>query len=129
MNMPHTKSLRGLKEALSKHLEIGVSRISFKDAALEKIYDKARTTWTNELVRTLIKEKLIRLKPKATRKYKIYYGKKKALKETLGEKFNPHHKLKNVKSLKYLLKRKIITKKDMWIRKIRALRREAKLKT
>lgn len=117
----HTKPLR-IKELLSKKLKIGESRLRFTDKTWEILNKQEVTNVTNKLIREIIEASAYRVIPAKIREYKIYYGKVKRSDVKVRDKIKPTNKLS------YLLKRKIITKKDIWIKKIREIRAYLKTK-
>ena len=127
MKLSKTKDLTFIKERISKILQKGTSRIRFTPQALAKIYEQEMIN--NQFIRSLLKDKLIKIIPKAERKYKIYMKQKRKLPLELQKKIAESKvpcKFKKTNSLKYLLKRKIVTDKDIWIKKVRQLRAELK---
>lgn len=110
-----TKPLR-IKQILSKKLEVGTSRIRFNDQTWALLSRPQTTTVTNKLVQQIIKESAFRLIPAKKREYKIYHGKFK--RSDVG----PRDKIKPTNKLSYLLSRKIVTTKQIWMKKIRSMR-------
>lgn len=134
------KSLKLLKQKISKKLQVGVSRIRLKPKGLEQLKKSGEsTTHSGRLVQKLACEEFIRLIEKKTRRYKIYPVSKKNLKSFLQSRVKANvqsktfkrnsvkqktqkFKFKNYQSLKYCMRRKVLTKKDLWISNVRALR-------
>jgi ribosomal protein L19E len=127
--MKHTKNLSFIKEKISEDTGVGKSRIRFNSESLKLIYDKNKTL--NEIVKTLVTEKktLLRIIPKKKRIYKILQKEKKKIDPELLKRveanLKPHQKIiyKKTSSLKYLKSRKIVTDKDIWIKKVREYRK------
>lgn len=147
-----TKSHLKLKQKIAKILDIGVSRLKLKNEAAKKIFSSEYTTMvSNTLARDLVKEKekYLTIIPKKRRLYKVYYQKKKLVNlekekrsKSLVEKKKPDFvtkKLNNYEELKkknkvkdiykdlnstnYKLKKKLISKKDLHMDKIRNFRK------
>lgn len=121
-----TKNLDKLKEKLSKKLDVGTSRIRLTPEALKVVYKNESRIWTAELVNEV--KPLIKIIPKKKRLYKIYKTdlknrpKTTVVKLASGKELVVKNRLKNYASLNYLVRRKIVSKKQIWIRKVRELR-------
>ena len=124
------KSLANIKNRLAKKLKVGASRLSFKSEAIAKIYEQKSRLISRQTLDSI--SSMVTIKPKSKRVYKIYYNKHgpKTRQVTLanGKKVVVKNRFKDNNSLSRLLKRKILTKKDLWIRRIRQLRKELKEK-
>lgn len=107
------KPVSKIKAAVAKRLRVGVSRVKIEPAViLQKVSSKFM--FSNAAIREIIDKKEYILKPLKQRQYKIYRGLKKPANFVFDrDKFKSTH-------LKSLLKRKIITKKQIWIQHVRA---------
>lgn len=111
-----------LKEKIKQITGTGVSRIRFTQKGLDQMKEKKyNTKHSNELARKLVKEGFIRIIPKKIRRYKIIKTSKRKQKR-LGKTVNNKDKYQPYEKLSYLLKRKIVNKKDIWMKKTRTLR-------
>ena len=110
-----TKPLK-IKELLSEKLNIGKSRIRFNDKTWILLRDANVNDVSRALVNKLIETSSFRIIPKKKRPYKIYYGK---IKQST---VNKRDRIKPINKESYLLRRKIITPKKIWIKKIREIR-------
>lgn len=145
-----TASHSKLRENISKKLKIGATRLKFKKEAAEKIFSENYTSrYSNTLARDLIaeKEKYLTIIPPKRRLYKIFYNKKKIINEKKSQhkisdkvkpdfvkekldRYNALRKLykikdiyKDLNSIRYKLDKKLISKKDLHMKKLRAFRK------
>jgi len=138
-NIIKSRSLKPLKQKIGKLVNRGYTNIRLTDKALDMINEFKQALNSNSLARALVSKKLCRVIPKKRRTYKIYPVKKNKLlkyfqklsplktKEELELKVQAIKKRKNVyknlTSLNYLTKRKILTSKDIWMQKVREQRK------
>ena len=126
--MKQTKKLDFIKQKISKKINVGVSRIRFNSESLKQIYDQNKRL--NQIVKVLINERSkLRIIPKKRRLYKIVLKEKKKVdpvelkKIEFNLKPNQTILFKKYSSLRYLKDRKIVTDKDIWIKKVREYRK------
>lgn len=114
-----TKNHRALKKKIAKKLNVGATRIKFRDAAAKLIFGSQYTsTVSNVLTRDLVKKKqdCLRILPAKRRLYKVYTKKKKLV-------------VKDAANKAALLKDTVITKKKPEFVKEKLLRyKQLKLK-
>lgn len=108
-----------LKEKIKSLYNIGTSRIRFTPEALKLIGEKKyNTDHSTALAKQLFEKKLLRIIPVKKRSYKIYHVSKKRMVSKPKTKF----KCKPDNQLSYLIQRKIVTRKKLWMAKVRSLR-------
>lgn len=118
-----SRSLKSLRSKIAKCKKIGSSRVRFTQQTRNELAGFKERIWPNHLVKSLSEK--VRVIAKKKRLYKIYryaQGKRYTTKTIKGAEIKVKNTIKRNQSMRYLLKKRIITKKDIWMRKLREMR-------